>query len=301
VTRASDVVPLHLADVTYPDGHPLAGRVGPVLAFAVRLADGVVLVDTGVFEGNAWIDEHYQPRRRAVIQYIINTNADPDHVGGNDVLSKAGLSIISATVGNAVFGLDAISNGGAASILAHDNVLARMSDVPFAEWPTKTYTARFYKMSLNGDGIEVFHQPSSLSDGDSFVLFRRANVIVTGDLFDTTRYPFIDVKNGGSVQGLIRALNFILDRTVYRAQEEGGTMIVPGHGRLGDTADVAIFRNMVVVVRDRIQDMIKSGMTVEQVKAAKPTLDFDGRYGSDTGSWTTSMFIEAVYQTLKKL
>jgi hypothetical protein len=108
----------------------------------------------------------------------------------------------------------------------------------------------------------------------------------------------IDLQQGGSIQGEIDALNRILDLAIPEFRLEGGTLVIPGRGRLCDVADVAYYRDMVTVIRDRIQDMVKKGMTVAQVKAARPTLDYDGRYGSDTGPWTTDMFIEAVYRSL---
>ena len=142
--------------------------------------------------------------------------------------------------------------------------------------------------------------PNAITDGDSIVHFRRSDVIVAGDIFTTTQYPFIDVKNGGSLQGEIRALNFILDRTVYAHDEDGGTWVIPGRGRLSDTADVASYRNMVTIIRDRVKDSIKKGMTLAQVKASRPTMDFDPRFGSTAGSWTTDMFVEAVYKSLQE-
>jgi len=131
------------------------------------------------------------------------------------------------------------------------------------------------------------------------VFFRRSDVISAGNIFSTVSYPVIDIEKGGSIQGVINGLNQILDLAVAEYRGQGGTYVIPGRGRLSDTADVASYRNMMVMVRDRVQDLITKGMTVEQVKAAKPTMDFDGRYGSNTGSWTTSMFIEAVYKSIK--
>src|SRR5262249_27293830 len=133
---------------------------------------------------------------------------------------------------------------------------------------------------------------SANTDGDSIVFFRHSEVIAAGDIYSTVSYPVIDVQKGGSIQGVIDGLNDILDLAVSEYRSQGGTWIIPSHGRLSDTGDVASYRNMVVMVRDRIQDMIKRGMTLAQVKAARPTLDFDGRYGS------SDMFIEAVYKSL---
>ena len=124
-------------------------------------------------------------------------------------------------------------------------------------------------------------------------------MIATGDLFSTTSYPFIDVKNGGRLQGEIEALNQILERTVYQHDEEGGTLIIPGHGRLCDEWDLAEYRDMLVIVRDRVQALVGKGATLEQVKAARVTADYDERFGATSGPWTTDMFVESVYTSLK--
>jgi len=139
-----------------------------------------------------------------------------------------------------------------------------------------------------------------VTDGDSIVHFRRADVIVTGDVFTTTQYPPIDVANGGSVQGEINALNDILARTVYQHEGEGGTIVVPGHGYVSDEHEVVEYRDMVVIVRDRVQAMIRKGATLEQITAARPTADYDTRYGSTSGTWTTDRFVEAVYASLNR-
>ena len=156
-------------------------------------------------------------------------------------------------------------------------------------------------MSLNGDGIQVLHAPAAHSDGDSLVFFRRADVIVTGDTLDTTRFPVIDMAKGGSIQGEIDALNRLVDLTIPPfplAFREDRTYLVPGHGFVCDFADLVEYRRMVTIMRDRIQDLVGTGMTLEQVKAAEPAQGFRRRYGADAGSWTTDMFIEAVYRTL---
>jgi glyoxylase-like metal-dependent hydrolase (beta-lactamase superfamily II) len=125
-------------------------------------------------------------------------------------------------------------------------------------------------------------------------------VISTGDIYSTVSYPVIDVARGGSIDGVVDSLNSILDLAFSEFRTEGGTIIVPGHGRLSDSADVAYYRDMVTVIRDRIQDMVQKGFTLEQVRAARPTKDYDPRYGATTGAWTTNMFIEAVYRSLKE-
>ena len=150
---------------------------------------------------------------------------------------------------------------------------------------------------MNGEPVILYHAPAANTDGDSFVFFRHSEVIAAGNLFSTVSYPLIDATKGGTIQGVIDGLNHILDLAVAEYRAQGGTWIVPGRGRLSDTADVASYRNMLVMIRDRVRELKKKGMTLDQVKAARPTLDFDGRYGATTGPWTTNMFIEAVYKS----
>jgi cyclase len=232
------------------------------------------------------------------LRFIISTTPDPDHVGGNDKLRLSGESF---TGGN-ITGTIADSDRGAA-LLGHENLLNRMTEAeaPFDGQPTETYLKESYKLSafFNGEGVQVFHPPAAHTDSDTMVWFRYSDVIATGPIFSTVSYPVIDLKRGGSIQGELDALNKVLDIAYAEFRSEGGTMIIPGYGHLSDVGDVAYYRNMVSIIKDRIQDMVKKGMTLEQVKAAKPTLDYDGRWGSNTGPWTTSMFIEAVYQSLK--
>jgi glyoxylase-like metal-dependent hydrolase (beta-lactamase superfamily II) len=159
-----------------------------------------------------------------------------------------------------------------------------------------------YKLSefFNGEGIQIFHQPAAHTDGDSLVFFRYSDVISAGDILSTTSYPVIDLERGGGIQGIIDGLNFILDLAIPEFRSQGGTMVIPGHGRLCDIGDVANYRNMVTIMRDRVQDMIRRGMTLQQVKAAGPTMDYDGLYGATSGPWTTDMFVDAVYRSLSR-
>jgi glyoxylase-like metal-dependent hydrolase (beta-lactamase superfamily II) len=195
--------------------------------------------------------------------------------------------------------------GATATIIAHENVAARMTGslgnnqpTPPDSWPIDTYLSERRRQFHNGDSIEMFYMPHASTDGDSIVHFRRADIIVTGDIFNTTQYPFIDVANGGSVQGEINALNAILDRTVFEHSGEGGTLVVPGHGYLCDEHEVVEYRDMVAIVRDRVKALIASGASLEQVQSAKVTTDYDRRYGANGGSWTTQMFVAAVYQSV---
>jgi glyoxylase-like metal-dependent hydrolase (beta-lactamase superfamily II) len=236
------------------------------------------------------------------LRYIINTSAAAEHVGGNEKIATTGYFPRGSQFGGAVTNV-----GPRASVIAHENVLNRMSapagkqaPTPTAAWPTDTYFDEFQKLPeyFNGEAVIAYYAPAANTDGDSLVYFRHSEVISAGDLFSTVSYPLIDVEKGGSIKGVIAGLNHILDLAVAEYRAQGGTWIVPGRGRLSDTADVASYRNMVTMIRDRVQDMISKKMTLAQVKAARPTMDFDGRYGSTTGSWTTDMFVEAVYRSL---
>lgn len=237
------------------------------------------------------------------IRYLINTSALPDHVGGNHKIALAGRTITGGDIVLEILGSEALER---APVFAHENVLIRMSDTsegktaaPGDALPSEVYNKPLYKLSqfINGEGIQIFHPESAISDGDSIVYFRGSDVISTGAVFTTTSYPMFDSKKGGSIQGEIDALNQILDLSVPENRAQGGTMIIPGHGRLCDSADVAYYRDMVTIIRDRVQDLIKKGRTLEQVKAAKPALDYDPRYS--TKELTGDMFVEAVYRSLK--
>ena len=234
------------------------------------------------------------------IRYILNTSMHPAHVGGNAAIKKAGTTYIggniTGTIGDA---------GSGAAIAAYEGVLHRMTDAnaPDEALPTETYKAAEYKlqggMFFNNEGVQFFHPPSAHSDSDSFIYFRYSDVIAAGEIYNTVTYPVIDVDKGGTVDGEINALAQILDVAYPEFRAQGGTVILPARGRISDVADVANYRNMVYIIRDRIKDLKKKGRTLEQVKAARPTLDFDGRWGATTGAWTTDKFIEAVYKTVK--
>ena len=258
--------------------------------------DGVVLVDSGSAAMAEQVLAEVRKITKEPIRLIINTSADVDHIGGNQRVARDGAR------------MDPRSVESGAEMLAHENVLNRVSAptgeqsaFPLASWPTDTYISRIKSMYLNDEGIQVIHHQAAHSDGDSVVFFRRADVVVTGDIIDLRRFPMIDTARGGSIQGEIDALNALLELAIPAMPliyKPGRTLVVPGHGRVSDHAEIVEYRDMVTVIRDRIQSMLNKGLTLDQVKAANPTVGYRTRYGSDTGAWTTNMFVEAVYKGL---
>lgn len=246
---------------------------------------GVVVVDTQSAASGDALRAAVRRISQGPIRFIINTHIHSDNIGGNEALALR----------------EAGRGGDPTLIVAHENVLLKLAEegrVPQGGLPTDSYLD-VKEIWLNGEAIQLFHQPNAHTDGDTIVYFRKSDVISAGDIFVTTSYPVIDAAHGGSVQGIIDGLNRILDIAIPENSGEGGTRIIPGQGRLSDESDVVEYRNMVVMIRDRIQDLVKKGITLEQVKAARPTLDYDFRYGTNR-SWTTEMFVEAIYNELKK-
>jgi cyclase len=251
--------------------------------------EGILLVDTGMAGMSEKVIAAIRPLSNKPLTYIINTDERDDHIGGNESVGKIGRPL---------------SRNMGVDIISFVTVLDRMSAptgqtaaTPEGAWPNDTYSGPQKNLHFNDETVQVFHQPGT-TDGNSIVLFRGSDVISTGDIFDPTEYPIIDLKGGGSLQGVLEGLNRLKRMVVPANHMEGGTMVIPGHGRLCEAADVAIYQQMVTIVRDRIQYMIKSGMTLEQVIAANPTQDYDPIYGRTEGKWTTNMFIESVYKSL---
>jgi len=263
---------------------------------------GVLVVDTGLGAMSDKVIAAVRKLSNKPLQYIVNTHFHQDHTGGNEAIRKAGVTITGANVtGNLT---DARVG---AQIIAHENVLDRMSaptgkqaPTPADFWPTETYTSGQKEVFFNDEPVQVIYQPAAHTDGDSLVFFRHSDVISTGDIFVTTSFPFLDLEHGGSIQGEIDALNRILDLTIPKHDEEGGTYVIPGHGRICDEFDVVEYRDMVTIIRDRVQAAIKKGMTLEQVKEAGYTKDYDVRYDTKTGLGSAGSFIEAVYKSLSE-
>ena len=281
---------------------PVQGTVSMITVAGTNVTvqvgkNGVVLVDAPPADAVQAVMNEVRKLTDKPVRYIVNTNADADHVGGNAALVSAvvGRDVRGAPMGS-LTGLGATL--GRPAIIAHTNVLGRMSKtlpaLPAASLPTTEY----FQPSMdffNGEAIVLSHQEGH-TDGDSLVFMRRSDVIVTGDLFTPDRYPAIDVARGGSVQGLVRALTEILALAVPEAFAEGGTKIIPGHGRVAEETDVAEFRDMVVIVRDRVQDLIAKKMTLEQIKTAKPSRDYDAEYGASPAD--ADRFVESIYRSL---
>jgi cyclase len=264
-------------------------------------SDGVLLVDTGLAPMSAKVLAAIRSLSDKPVHYIINTHVHPDHVGGNEAIAKTGVTV----AGGNVVGDIGTSASNQATIMAFQSVLDRMSAstkdspaAPSGALPTDTYTTPERKIFFNNEGVELIHISAAHTDGDTIVFFRRSDVISTGDIFVTNGYPIVDLAKGGNIQGVIAGLNRIVALAIPADEQEGGTLIIPGHGRLCDVADVVYYQEMVTIIRDRIQDLIKKGKTLEQVKAARPTRDYDPRYGSNSGIWTTDKFVTAVYQSL---
>jgi cyclase len=258
--------------------------------------EAVVVVDTQTAAVSDELLAEIAKLSSKPIRHIINTSADAEHAGGNEAVSRAGTYV------RLIDTFDPRGQRSEAGIVAHVNVLARMSsstgtEAPAAAWPSDTYFTKEWALFVNGEALQLIHVPDAHSDGDTIVFFRRSDVISTGDIYSTSRYPRFDAQQGGSVAGVIEGLNRILDIAIPGENQEGGTVVIPGHGRLSDETEVANYRDMVTIVRDRVAAMSRDGMTLQQVQAARPTSDYDGIYDEPNG-WTAAMFVAAVYREL---
>ena len=283
---------------------PAQGNVfmiaGPGGNTAVQIGhEAVVVVDTQTAAVSAELLAAIAKLSSKPIRHIINTSVDAEHTGGNEAVARAGKYV------RLIDTFDPRGSRSDAAIIAHVNVLGRMSSptgsaapAAAAAWPSDTYFTEDWALFVNGEALQLIHIPNAHTDGDTIVFFRRSDVIAAGDIYNTSRYPRFDADKGGSVAGVIEGLNRILDIAIPGENQEGGTVVIPGHGRLSDETEVANYRDMLTIVRDRVAAMIKTGMTLEQVQKAKPTSDYDGIYDEPNG-WTAAMFVAAVYRDLK--
>jgi cyclase len=261
--------------------------------------EAVVVVDTKTPAVTDRLLQAIKKLSAKPIRHVIVTSADPDHVGGNERVSSAGTYV------RLLDSFDPRGSSTNASIIAHVNVLERMSGpsgkespTPSGAWPSDTYFTDEWELFVNNEALQLFHVPAAHTDGDTMVFFRRSDVISTGDIYTTTGYPQFDPARGGSIGGIIDGLNRILEITIPGENQEGGTVVIPGHGRLSDETEVANYRDMVTIVRDRIAASIAAGKTLEQVVAERPTRDYDGIYAG-LGGGSPEQFVAAVYRDLK--
>lgn len=231
------------------------------------------------------------------IRHIVLTSGRDQDAGGAANLAKAGRYV------RVIDSIDPRGADNRASIMSHVNVLSRMSaaKIPSESWPTDTYFTSEWSLFSNGEAVQLFHIPAAHTGGDTIVFFRRSDVISTGAIYDATGYPRFDPQEGGSIDGIIEGLNRILDIAVPGENQEGGTIVIPGRGRLSDETDVANYRDMVTIIRDRIRNMVAKGVPLEQIQRSKPTLDYDGIYSSRDGDWTNDKFVEAIYRDLSRV
>lgn len=283
---------------------PVQGNIymiaGAGANITLQLGDqGVLVVDTGDASRSDAVIAEIRKLSKKPLRYVVNTSIHPDHTGGNEAFSKEGGT---STVVNIV-NTPGASVSNDIQILGNEAILDRMSASvngkparPSLAWPTDTFFDEPKELYFNGESLQILHQPSAITDGDSLVYFRRSDVVSTGDIFMTTGYPPIDLENGGGIQGVLDGLNHILDLTIPAHHEEGGTMVIPGHGRICDEADVIEYRDMMTIIRDRIWASMQKGMTVEQIEASRPTMDYDGLY--DVSRADADKLVETVYKSL---
>ena len=254
--------------------HPVAGSVSYIEGRGGNI--GLFVGDDGVF----LIDDQYAPLTNKIvaaisgisdapIRFLVNTHMHPDHTGGNENFGDMGTTI---------FG--------------HDNVRSQMEIAGYTEEPPLVTFNDELSFHINGETVHVFKVPDAHTNGDVFIRFHGSNVVHTGDVYRTTTYPYIDVNNGGSFNGTIDALNLLL------AVSDDNTKIIPGHGGVSNVAEVTAFRDMLVVIRDRVAAAIRDGMSLEEIQGAGLTAEYDERWASEGRIGGADTMLSAVYADL---
>jgi glyoxylase-like metal-dependent hydrolase (beta-lactamase superfamily II) len=289
---------------------PVQGKVHVIIGAGSNITvqsgdDGVLMVDTGLSAMTPKVLAALKTITTRPLRYIVNTTEFDEYLGGNSAIADTG-EIIPFRAPDYTAGPQGALDITRASVISYYTLLHRVAGpagkaprIPEDGWPDNTYSIPQKRLYFNDEPVIITHIPSN-TDSNSVVLFRKSDVVSAGGLLDLTTYPVIDVSAGGSIQAIVDGLNRLIDITVPASHAGGGTLVVPGHGRIADHAEVVYYRDMTTIIRDRVEDMVKKGMTLAQVKAARPSRDYDARYGKQTGPWTTDMFVEAVYQSLKK-
>ena len=268
------------------NGQNVVAQVGP---------DGVLLVDTGPTSAAGQLLTSLKSLSDGKIQYVVDTDFTDDVVGGVATVVEAGGAPVAASHYGALPG----TVGSGTTVVAQNLVAYHLATQPHpsasAAQPGIQFT-NYRALAFNGEPIEIWGVPAAIDDANSVVFFRKADVIFAGNLLDTTRYPRIDAVNGGAIEGVINGLTRVIKSAVPGRNATGGTLVIPGHGHLCNQIDVVYYRNMLVIIRDRVRDMVRKGMTLPRVLAAEPTADYEGLYGSKIGNWTTEMFVSAIFQ-----
>jgi cyclase len=284
-----EIEAIHVKDQVW-----MIGGAGGNIAVQAGI-DGLFVVDTGLPGFADQVLEALGQLSDRPVRMIVNTRAAIAHIGGNDVVAESGEPLYLA------------QNSGdvtipVAQIVGHEHAafaLARRTGanaVPQALWPFDTFFGDLKTVYSNEEPVEIHHVPAAVDAGNAMVFFRGSDVIATGDIYDTTSYPQWDPAAGGSLQGVLDGLNSVIRITISGFNQMGGTRVIPGHGRISNESDVVEYRDMVTIVRDRIRTLVEQGASLDEVRGARVTADYDGIYGWDTGPWTTDMFVEAVYR-----
>jgi len=274
-----------------PDWNKVEVKVVPVAGgVSMLVGEGGNIGVTAGKDGIFLIDDQFEPLlpkiRTAVktlgdgpIRFVVNTHFHGDHTGSNAKLGESGAVILAQENVRKRLGMERIDRETNKTI----------PPKPPEAWPLVTY-ANGVNLYLNGDELEVTHVAPAHTDGDSFIRFKKANVVHMGDTFFHGGYPFIDVDSGGSVDGMIAAVDQVL------ATSDDKTKIIPGHGPLGNKADLQTYRNMLAAVRDRVKALIAQGKPLDQIIAAKPTAQWDAKWGK--AFMPPDIFLSFVHRSL---